>query len=240
MPGMSLFVFAVAPSGLICPLGSQLGMAGRGGCGQWCAWRSRRISWRNTRNWIKVHRTRSMRRSLSSPGKPATNRTSRRREHSRDHRIRTIRIDSVWRGVVLAPDTGDTYCLITVLPHEKANAFAASRRFSVNQALGVLEVRDEDAIRQLEPSLQAGLGARRLFADVSDADLARLGIDAQTLPTVRLLTSEADLEALQNGAAGCPVRRAARAGVRDDRGRSLGRGRPAGPRRCTARAGGSR
>ena len=118
-------------------------------------------------------------------------------QHSRDNRIRTIQIDSVWRGVVLAPDTGDTYCLITVLPHEKANAFAASRRFSVNQALGVLEVRDEDAIRQLEPSLQAGLGARRLFADVSDADLTRLGIDAQTLPTVRLLTSEADLEALR-------------------------------------------
>ena len=44
---------------------------------------------------------------------------------------------------------------------------------------------------------RAGLGARRLFADVSDADLARLGVDAQTLPTVRLLTSEADLESLQ-------------------------------------------
>jgi superfamily I DNA/RNA helicase len=116
---------------------------------------------------------------------------------SRDNRIRTIQIDSIWRGVVLAPDTGDTYCLITVLPHEKANAFAASRRFSVNQALGVLEVRDEDAIRQLEPSLQAELGGRRLFADVSDTDLTRLGIDAQTLPTVRLLTSEADLEALR-------------------------------------------
>ena len=43
----------------------------------------------------------------------------------------------------------------------------------------------------------AGLGARRLFADVSDADLTRLGVDAQTLPTVRLLTSEADLETLQ-------------------------------------------
>ena len=116
---------------------------------------------------------------------------------NRDHRIRTIGIDSVWRGVVLAPDTGDTYCLITVLPHEKANAFAASRQFSVNQALGVLEIRDEDAIRQLELSLQDGLGTTRLFADVSDADLARLGIDAQTLPTVRLLTSEAGLETLQ-------------------------------------------
>ena len=42
---------------------------------------------------------------------------------SRDSRIRTIGIDGVWRGVVLAPDSGDTYCLLTVLPHEKVNNF---------------------------------------------------------------------------------------------------------------------
>ena len=70
-------------------------------------------------------------------------------QHGRDDRIRTIRVDSFWRGVVLAPDNGDTYCLITVLPHDKAIAYATGRRFSVNQALGVLEVRDEEAIQQL-------------------------------------------------------------------------------------------
>ena len=92
--------------------------------------------------------------------------------HSRDDRIRTIRVDSFWRGVVLAPATGDTYCLITVLPHDKANAYASSHRFSVNQALGVLEVRDEEALQQLQPSLQAVAQAddKRLFAKVSDSD----------------------------------------------------------------------
>ena len=119
--------------------------------------------------------------------------------HSRDERIRTIRVDSFWRGVVLAPESGDTYCLITVLPHDKANAYATSHRFSVNQALGVLEVRDEEAIQQLRPSLQAVAGPdeKRLFADVSDADLARLGVDTQVLPLIRLLTSDAHLEAMQ-------------------------------------------
>ncbi|MGH3157819.1 MAG: UvrD-helicase domain-containing protein, partial [Streptosporangiaceae bacterium] len=58
---------------------------------------------------------------------------------SKDPRVRTIRIDAYWRGVVLAPESGDTYCLITVLPHDKAIAYASSRRFTVNQALGVLE-----------------------------------------------------------------------------------------------------
>lgn len=57
---------------------------------------------------------------------------------SLDDRIRFFRVNSLWRGVVLAPDTGDTYCLITILPHDKAYAYAAGHRFSVNQALGVL------------------------------------------------------------------------------------------------------
>ena len=120
-------------------------------------------------------------------------------QHSRDDRIRTIRVDSFWRGVVLAPETGDTYCLITILPHDKATAYAASHRFSVNQALGVLEVRDEEALQQLRPSLEAVAEAddKRLFAGVSDADLKQLGVDAQILPVVRLLSSDAHLEALQ-------------------------------------------
>jgi superfamily I DNA/RNA helicase len=120
-------------------------------------------------------------------------------QYGRDDRIRMIRVNSRWRGVVLAPATGDTYCLVTVLPPDEANDYATNHRFSVNRAVGILEVRDEEAIQQLRPSLQeiAGTDDKRLFADVSDADLTRLGVDAQILPTVRLLTRGADLETLQ-------------------------------------------
>jgi hypothetical protein len=118
-------------------------------------------------------------------------------QRSWDDRIRTLEVDSRWRGVVLAPVIGDTYCLVAVLPKDKADAYATSRRFSVNRALGVLEVRDEDTIQQ--PSLQtAELAGKRLFADVSDADLTRLGVDAQIVSRVRLLVGEADLESLQD------------------------------------------
>jgi len=119
--------------------------------------------------------------------------------HGLDDRIRLFRVNSQWRGVVLAPDAGDTYCLVTILPHEKAYAYAAGHRFSVNQALGLLETRDEQAIEQARPALESAAGPdeRRLFADVTDEDLARLGVDAQVLPVVRLLASEADLERLQ-------------------------------------------
>ena len=120
-------------------------------------------------------------------------------KHSRDGRMGTIRVNGSWRGVVLAPPDSDTYCLVTVLPPDEANAYAANHRFSVNRAVGVLEVRDEEAVQQLQSSLEAVAEAdgRRLFGDVSDADLTWLGIDPNLLPTVRLLTDETDLELLQ-------------------------------------------
>jgi superfamily I DNA/RNA helicase len=120
-------------------------------------------------------------------------------QQSKDDRLRTIRIDQFWRGVVLAPDSGDTYHLIRVMPHDKAIAYAASHRLTVNEALGIVEVRDQTAIDQIQPSLEniADTTDKRLFAHVSDADLTRLGIDDNTLMIARLLTSAAHLDAMQ-------------------------------------------
>jgi superfamily I DNA/RNA helicase len=120
--------------------------------------------------------------------------------HCKDDRIRTIRIDQFWRGVVLSPDAGDTYSLIRVMPHDKAIDYAASHRFTVNQALRVVEIRDQAALEEIQPALeQAALATgTRLFANVGDADLARLGVDENTRTIARLLTSDAHLDALQH------------------------------------------
>ena len=107
-------------------------------------------------------------------------------QHGRDDRIRTIRVDQFWRGVVLAPDSGDTYCLITVLPQDKAIAYATSRRFSVNQALGVLEVRDEETIQQLQPSLQAVTSRDGTVATTGTARSRLTDIDHGSVSQVRL------------------------------------------------------
>ena len=53
-----------------------------------------------------------------------------------DDRIRTFDVDGRWRGIALAPTIGDTYCLVTVLPQDKADAYATTRRFSINPAPG--------------------------------------------------------------------------------------------------------
>jgi superfamily I DNA/RNA helicase len=118
----------------------------------------------------------------------------------KDDRIRTIRVDQFWRGVVLAPDKGDTYSLIRVMQHDKAIEYAASHRFTVNEALGVVEVRDQAGLDEMQPALEQAARATdaRLLAHVSDADLTRLGVDENTRTIARLLTSDAHLDAMQH------------------------------------------
>ena len=118
---------------------------------------------------------------------------------SLDDRIRLLRVDAAWYGAVLVPDSGDTCCLLTILPLDEAVGYAARHRVGVNQATGLLEVSNPAALRQVQPSLQAAASpdGTRLFADVSDADLIRLGIDTHVRRLVRLLVNDADLDALQ-------------------------------------------
>ena len=118
---------------------------------------------------------------------------------SLDDRIRLLRVDGAWYGVVLVPDSGDTYCLITILPTDEAVGYATSHRSASTRPRACWKFATRPPSRQLQPSLQAVAGpdGKRLFADVSDADLTRLGIDAQSCRLVRLLANEADLDALQ-------------------------------------------
>src|SRR6201996_2294210 len=60
---------------------------------------------------------------------------------SLDDRIRLLQVDDAWHGAVLVPDSGDTYCLLTILPRDEAAGYATSHRVGVNQVTGMLEVR---------------------------------------------------------------------------------------------------
>ncbi|SCL13530.1 UvrD-helicase domain-containing protein [Micromonospora inyonensis] len=113
---------------------------------------------------------------------------------ARDPNVRTIRIDRFYRGVVLA--LGDErYALLNVLPHDDAIDFALSRRFTVNQTLGVLEMRDQAGIEEFartEPVSTHG----GLFDHVSAADFVRLGIDEDLVPLLRVITTDQQLKSL--------------------------------------------
>lgn len=114
----------------------------------------------------------------------------------RDDRVRTIRITDYWRGVVLAPTSGDRFVLLRVMGHDEAMEWAGRRTFTVNEVSGVLEVRDVAALEEMaaQPP-EADL--RRLFDHVRDADLRKLGVDDQVLTLARTVVDESALEALQ-------------------------------------------
>ena len=115
----------------------------------------------------------------------------------RDDRVRTIRITDYWRGVVLAPTSGDRFVLLRVMGHDEAVDWARRRSFSINEVSGVLEVRDVAMIEELA-SGEIPVACTLLFATVSDdGDLAKLGVDDQVRRLARTLTDDAALEAVE-------------------------------------------
>ncbi|WP_405437880.1 AAA family ATPase [Streptomyces avidinii] len=120
-------------------------------------------------------------------------------ENPRDSRIRTIRISKFMRGVLLAPDSGDSFLLLKVMAHDDAIAWALSHRATVNSATQGIELRDDIALEQATADVRHAPTAaeNRLFTDVADKELTRLGIDPDLLPLVRNLSTEAHLDALR-------------------------------------------
>ncbi|MDX2850931.1 AAA family ATPase [Streptomyces sp. PA03-3a] len=119
-------------------------------------------------------------------------------ENARDSRMRTIRINDFWRGVVLAPDDGsDVFLLVKIVPHDDAYTWAAKRLYTVNTATRGLEVRNVVAIEQLTPALEkaANEAPSLLFAAHSDTVLRELGIDEQVLRAVRTIMDRTQLDA---------------------------------------------
>jgi superfamily I DNA/RNA helicase len=118
--------------------------------------------------------------------------------NARDPRMRTIRINDFWRGVVLAPNDGsDTFLLLSVVPHDDAYDWAAKRLYTINSATRGLEVRNVVAIEQLTPALEkaAAQAPTLLFAEHSDRALRDLGLDDQVLRAARTIIDKPQLEA---------------------------------------------
>nr|WP_243761003.1 coiled-coil domain-containing family 124 protein [Streptomyces sp. YIM 98790] len=116
---------------------------------------------------------------------------------ARDPHIRTVRIDRFWRGVVLAPETGELFVLLKVLPHDDAIAWAKKQRASINTVTRAVEIRDVGTLDALAPAtehLAIGPPGHRLFDHLPDKALASLGIDEDTLRRAMSLTDKEQLE----------------------------------------------
>nr|MBA2671485.1 AAA family ATPase [Gemmatimonadota bacterium] len=117
---------------------------------------------------------------------------------SLDSNVRTIRVNQGVRGVVAAPEHGETFVLIDVLPHDDAINWCRRKRLSVNHATGALKVYDITEHAATMPSAPVAMTNSPVgfLSDLSDELLVQGGIDWFFVPAIRALTSEVDLEAL--------------------------------------------
>ena len=102
-----------------------------------------------------------------------------------DKKIWSVRIDDTYRGIIARePETG-TYLLLWVDHHDKAYAWAKSKKCEVNPASGAIQIYEVNSTPVNEP---AG-NEPALFADINDASLIELGVPSEQIPFVRSIKS---------------------------------------------------
>ncbi|WP_017586974.1 UvrD-helicase domain-containing protein [Nocardiopsis ganjiahuensis] len=107
----------------------------------------------------------------------------------RSRSIFTFKVDNFYRGVVLAPESGDSYLLLKVMNHDPAYDYAVKQDADVNRLTGSVEIWDAEGLERLTPDLEERAAPtdpeQRLFARVSDGDLTALGIGDRVLRAAR-------------------------------------------------------
>lgn len=132
---------------------------------------------------------------------------------ARDSNLKSVRLDRDWRGIVFKPNSGDVYVLLYVDHHDAAYHWAENRKLAVNPVTGAMQMVVLESITQRDIApvpafdeidvsaehqrLPPHERSEPLFADFEDRDLLSLGVPEDSLPSVRAVVSEAQLDALQ-------------------------------------------
>src|SRR5690606_10650238 len=115
---------------------------------------------------------------------------------AKDSNLRSVRIDQAYRGIVLAPETGNVYVLLWVAHHDDAYAWAENKVFKVHPETGSLQffdVNEAEAAHetQQEPEEEG------LFTEFRDRELPQCGVPEALPPLVYRCKTEGDLDAIQ-------------------------------------------
>lgn len=124
----------------------------------------------------------------------------------RDDKVRTVRIDKAYRGVVIHPPKGDVYLMVWVDHHDEAMDWARNKMFQVNPVTGSFQVweplegqgeaADAPEVTPLSVVDTDVVGEGFLFAGRHNDTLLLFGVPEPLLPAVRTLRTEADLDSL--------------------------------------------
>jgi len=117
-----------------------------------------------------------------------------------DPKLRSVRIDQTYRGIVMKPNSGDVYLLLWVDHHDDAYQWARNKLVQIHPATGSIQVLPTDRAVPTNGDATAESedeSPTDLFAEHRDRELVRLGIPEALLPLVRTIESEQQLDKLQ-------------------------------------------
>lgn len=117
---------------------------------------------------------------------------------ARDDRVRTVRVDDFWRGVVVR--LGEArYALLRVMAHDDANNWATRQKLEVNPKTGIVEILDVPTVAERVEDVVASQSQaeaapeNRLFAERRDRDFSSVGVDNDLIPILRRIATEEEL-----------------------------------------------
>lgn len=123
-------------------------------------------------------------------------------EGAKDPKLRSVRIDQSYRGIVMKPDEGNVYMLLWVDQHDDAYQWARNRIVQIHPDTGSLQVIPlEEGEMPISnggtPDEEEEGEDTDLFAEHRDRELVRLGVPEELIPLVRSIETEEQLDKVQ-------------------------------------------
>lgn len=113
----------------------------------------------------------------------------------KDARLRSVRINQDWRGIVFQPPTGNLFVLLHADHHDSAYLWAKNRKMTINPETGAMQlVLIEEVVETEVSSSPAFRGA---FDELQDAELIKLGVPPDLLARVRAVRDEKELDRIR-------------------------------------------
>ncbi len=123
---------------------------------------------------------------------------------AQDPRLRSVRIDGNYRGILLKPDEGNLYVMLWVAAHDDAYNWATRRVCQVHPQTGSLQVvlTEEKAVEPPPSPAEQPVASQApqptpILANFTKDDLLSLGVPEQHLALVLRATSDAEIDHLQ-------------------------------------------
>jgi len=116
----------------------------------------------------------------------------------KDKNMRSLRVDQTYRVILAAPDHGNVYLFLWVDHHDEAYAWAAKHTCRVNPNTGTVQLYASEVEIVVSEQQASEEYTKKLFEDLKDKHLLKLGVPDEQLALVRNVHSEAELDLLQD------------------------------------------